>query len=59
MMLSLGITSTKGNMSHHQVLTTCKICGLGVYKGQAWVWCRDPMGMVHTACQSKDSLSGA
>jgi len=49
--LSLGLGATKGNLSHDQRLSTCNVCGLGVFHRQVWVWCRDPMGIVHAACK--------
>lgn len=33
-----------------QYATTCKVCRFGVYTAQPWVWSRNPLGIVHTAC---------
>ena len=32
-------------------ITTCKICGYGVFRGQEWRWSQVPLGIVHLACR--------
>lgn len=31
-------------------VTSCKLGGHGIYKGQSWVWLPTPIGISHTAC---------
>lgn len=33
-----------------KLITTCKVCRLGIYKGQPWAWLLAPVGISHEVC---------
>lgn len=40
-------------------VTTCKVCGLGVYAGEPYRWARQPIGVSHDVCLSRAARGGA
>lgn len=38
------------NPDNTKLVTNCKLCPGGVYKGQAWAWNTDPVGICHQEC---------
>jgi hypothetical protein len=42
--------SVQATVGVDQRKAVCSICGRGIFTGQASVWSRKPLGLVHTEC---------
>ena len=51
-----GLNGGSGNTDHR--LTTCSICGCGIFDRQDRVWSTRPLGLVHADCQPAKTTTG-
>lgn len=60
-MIAVGIKPTVKPMgginpgNSDQRLTTCKVCGFGIFHHEPRQWSQKPLGLVHTRCAPKEA----